>query len=203
VVIAKVALRVSPLKSRRGTFCKINALQANHRGIQGRVSIFTNTSFKGHYMIDTKNEMVKADKKYRGKLFLGYLIAVFVGVIIWNFIVPPFLIYMENLPNKELVETNEMICHLFLLCFIPVAIYVIIIGRRICRFKAIPYPGMRVIRDTVVVTGKKAMARGKSLIILGIVTIILVVTSMISTHYIILNFKQHPLFRPVFYETME
>jgi hypothetical protein len=96
-----------------------------------------------------------------------------------------------------------MISHLFLLCFIPVAVYVIIIGRRTCRYKAIPYPGMRVIRDTVVVTGKKAIIRGKGLIILGIVTIVLVIASMICTHYIILNFKQHPLFRSIFYETME
>jgi 4-amino-4-deoxy-L-arabinose transferase-like glycosyltransferase len=149
--------------------------------------------------MNSEEMIVKADRNYRRKLFSGYLIVIILGILIWNFIRPPFLNILDNLPNKERVEIKEIIAHLFLLSFIPMAIYLITIGRRICRYNAMPYPGMKVIRDTVVVTGKKAIFRGKSLIILGIVVIILLITSMITTHVIILRFKQAPLFSPVFY----
>lgn len=151
--------------------------------------------------MDNEKEIVKADKSYRRKLLLSYMVAIFVGIIVWNFAIPPLLTNLENLPNKARIETKESISHLVMLSFIPVAIYVIIFGRRVCRYKAIPYPGMKVLRDTVIVTGKKAIFRGKCLIILGVVTIFLTVVSMICTHYIVLHFKHFPLFRSVFYGT--
>ena len=104
---------------------------------------------------------------------------------------------------KATVETIEICCHLFLLLFIPPALYLITIGRRICTHKAVPYPGMKVIRDTVIIRGKKAVFRGKSLIVLGTVLVVLVGTSMVATHFILVRFKQHPLFRPVFYGVEE
>ncbi len=146
-----------------------------------------------------EKKIVKADRNYRRKLFSGYLVVIILGILSWNFIRPPFLNILDNLPNKERIEVKEIIVHLFLFSFIPVAIYLIAIGCRICKYNAMPYPGMKVIRDTVVVTGRKAKLRGKSLIILGIVVIILLITSMITTHSIILHFKQAPLFRSVFY----
>ncbi len=147
-----------------------------------------------------ENEIVKTDRNYRRKLFTGYLIVLITGILIWNFIRPPFLNFIENLPNKERVEIKELIVHLFLFSFIPVAIYLITVGRKICKYNAIPYPGMKVIRDTVVITGRKAKHQGKGLIILGIAVIILLITSMISTHLIILRFKHSKLYRPFFIE---
>ncbi|NLD93928.1 MAG: hypothetical protein GX639_14825 [Fibrobacter sp.] len=145
-----------------------------------------------------EKEIIKADRNYRRKLFSGYLIVIILGILAWNFICPPLLNILDNLPNKERVEVKEIIAHLFLFSFIPVAIYLIAIGRKICKYNAMPYPGMKVIRDTVVVTGKKANFRGKTLIILGIVVIILLITSMIATHSIILRFKHSKFFSPFF-----
>lgn len=149
--------------------------------------------------MDSSKIIIQADKDYRRKLLLSYLTAILIGIIMWIFFISPLIIILENLPNKERVETKETIVHLFLFSFIPVAIYVIVIGCRVCKYKAMPYPGMKVIRDTVVVTGKKAIFQGRSLIILGIAGIVLTISSMIANHLIILRFKQNPLFRSVFY----
>jgi hypothetical protein len=144
--------------------------------------------------------LIKADKEYRRNLFLSYLILIIAGILFWYFILPTLISRVENLPNKEHVETMEILSHLFLLLFIPVAIYIIVIGRRMCRHKAVPYPGMKVIRDTVLITGQKATIRGRRLIILGTITIVLTILSIIRTHFITLRFKQHPLFRSYFYQ---
>jgi len=144
-------------------------------------------------------EIVKADALYRKKLFTVYLVMLLLGVVIWKWGVPALLHQLSTLPNREHIEVREIISHSVLVLFIPAAIYLISIGRKVCKYRAMPYPGMRVIRDTVVVTNEKALFRGRSMIVLGTAMIIIVVISMISTHFITLRFKHHPLIRSVFY----
>jgi hypothetical protein len=147
----------------------------------------------------TTDEIVKTDKQYRKRLFNIYLIGIAAVIALWHWGKPMLINHIQQLPIKTQVETVEILSHFFLLLFIPAAIYLITIGRRVCRFKAMPYPGMKVIRDTVIVRGEKALRRGKSMVVLGTALIILVAISIISTHVIMLKFKHHPLFSPVFY----
>jgi hypothetical protein len=146
-------------------------------------------------------EIVKTDKRYRRRLFTAYLIAIFFGVVFWKWGFPLISDYIVSLPNKARIETMEIVEHAVLLLFIPAALYLIVIGRRVCKHQAMPYPGMRVIHDTVIVRGKKALLRGRSMMVLGVVLIVMVISSMIATHLVMLHFKQHPLFRSVFYGT--
>ena len=143
-------------------------------------------------------EIVKTDKCYRRTLFLAYLAVIIIGIAFWKWGRPHFIDYIISLPHKERIEVMETVEILFLLLFVPAAVYLIVVGRRVCRYQAMPYPGMRVIRDTVIIRGKGALLRGRSMIVLGTVMIVLVITSMVATHFIILRLKQHPLFRPVF-----
>ncbi|MBN1575330.1 MAG: hypothetical protein JW913_02180 [Chitinispirillaceae bacterium] len=144
-------------------------------------------------------EIVKTDKRYRRNLFLAYLTALLCGVAFLSWGRPALVSYINNLPAKEHIETIELVEHLFLILFIPAAIYLIAVGRKVCRFRAMPYPGMGVIRDTVIVRGEKALRRGRSMMVLGIAMIAIVIASMLATHVITLRFKHHPLFRPIFY----
>ncbi|MBN1307816.1 MAG: hypothetical protein JXA18_07860 [Chitinispirillaceae bacterium] len=144
-------------------------------------------------------EIVKTDRRYRRNLFLSYLVAIFLGVAFWKWGKRFFTAYMISLPLKERIEVMEMAGHLFLLLFIPAAIYLIVVGKRVCRYQAIPYPGMRVIKDTVIIRGKGALFRGRSMVALGTMLIVLVVISILATHFIVLRFKRHPFFRPFFY----
>lgn len=144
-------------------------------------------------------EIVKADNHYRKILFTAYLLTLLIGAAFWKWILPLVLHHLSSLPNKERFEATEAFSHTVLLLFVPAALYVISIGRKVCRYKAMPYPGMRVIHDTVVITDKKALFRGKCMIVLGTTMIVLVVISIVSTHCINLRFKHHPLFHSVFY----
>ena len=144
-------------------------------------------------------EIVEVDRCYRRNLFLAYLAVILFVLVLWRWGKPLLVSHIVSLPNKERIEFIERAEQLLLLLFIPAAIYLIAVGRKVCRFQAMPYPGMRVIRDTVIVRGKKALFRGRAMIILGTVMIVLVAASMIATHLILLKFKRHPLFRPVFY----
>ena len=145
--------------------------------------------------------IIKTDKRYRRKLFTVYLVMIVIGVAVVKWGVPAFRWYLMELPPKSLVETVETTIHIFLMLFIPAAAYLISIGRKICISKAMPYPGMKVIHDTVVVTGKKALLRGWSLMVLGAIMILMVIASSIVTHRIILRLKHTPIIRPIFYGT--
>lgn len=147
----------------------------------------------------TAMTIVKVDRIYRRNLFGVYILTILVGVALVKWVAPVVLCYVSNLPNKERVETLEILKHLALLLFIPPALYLIHVGKMVCTYKAMPYPGMRVIHDTKVVTGKQAIWRGRSMIALGVVLIVMVVGSIAATHLITLRFKHHPLFRAVFY----
>ena len=145
--------------------------------------------------------VIKTDKRYRRNLFTVYLILIAVGVAVVKWGIPAFRSYLMELPPKSLVETVEATIHIFLMLFIPAAAYLIFIGRKICIFKAMPYPGMKVIHDTVVVTGKKALLRGWSLMVLGAIMILMVIASSIVTHRIIVHMKNVPILKPIFYGT--
>ena len=146
-------------------------------------------------------EIVKTDRRYRRNLLLAYLTAILLVVALWKWGKPQLVTYIVSLPHKERIEVVETAAHLFLLLFIPAAIYVIVVGRRVCRYQTMPYPGMRVIRDTKIIRGRGALLRGRSMVVLGTVMIIAVFASMIATHFVVLRFKQHPIFRSVFYGT--
>ena len=146
-------------------------------------------------------ELIKTDKAYRRKILNIYLTAVAFIIAFWRWILPVIVSRVLSLPNKERVEVLELIAHTLLLLFFPAALYCILTGRKICKYEAMPFPGMKVIRDTVVIRGKKALFRGRCMVALGTAMIIIAIASMFVTHTIILQFKQHPLFRPVFYQS--
>jgi hypothetical protein len=157
---------------------------------------------KTNYRSDTlESDIVRVDKRYRRKLFSAYLVIIISATIFWNFVRPPLVLYVKNLPNKQRIETIETLEHIIMLLFIPAALYLVKVGRKVCRFQAFPYPGMRVIRDTVIIRGRKALFRGRSMIVLGVIMIVMVIASMMINHYLTLQFKNNPLFRPVFYGT--
>jgi energy-coupling factor transporter transmembrane protein EcfT len=143
--------------------------------------------------------IIKADKKYRKNLFNVYLIGISIVIAFWHWGIPVINNFIQELPIKKEVETLEILAHVLLLLFFAPAVYLIYIGRKIRKHSLLPYPGMRVIRDTHVLKGKKAVVRGNILIILGITMICTAILSMTTTHVILVEFKTHPLIRPIFY----
>ena len=149
----------------------------------------------------TDLRIIKADKKYRKNLLNVYLIFIssIIALCYWG--LPVVKEFVLELPVKQKVETLELIGHIVLLLFIPPAIYLIYIGRKIRHSSLLPFPGMKVIRDTRVIQGKKAVFRGNLLMVLGIIMIVTAVLSMTRTHLILVQFKQSPYIKPFFYRS--
>ena len=146
----------------------------------------------------TETQIIKADKKYRKNLFNVYLISISLLIVFWYWGIPLIREFLQALPVKQRVETLEAIGHILLLLFFPPAIYLIYIGYKIRQSSLLPFPGMRVIRDTKVIKGKKAVLRGNVLVILGVIMIVTALISMTTTHLILVQFKQNPIIRPFF-----
>jgi hypothetical protein len=70
----------------------------------------------------------------------------------------------------------------FFIFFIAPASYLILIGRKIKRFAQFPFPGMKVMRDTKVISGKQAIARGNMLIYFGFFACLISIISSIHVY---------------------
>jgi hypothetical protein len=129
-------------------------------------------------------EIIKADKKYRNKLFLVYLLCIAaLGLSLWLGL-RPFLRYLDGLHYMPLMNLSEVCVMLFLLCIIGPSCFLIYVGRKIIFSRRMPYPGQKVIHDTKLLEGKKAVLRGRMLLYLGIAAIIISLAGAARSHYI-------------------
>ena len=133
-------------------------------------------------------EIIKTDKKYRNILFAAYLAAIGIAVIFIKFVWPVLLKHFNALDVKTTFVIGETVITIFLLSFIIPAFYLIVTGRKILQHNQIPYPGMKVIRDTKVIYGRNARIRGHVLVWLGYISIVFAVVSTLTTHFLIRRF---------------
>ncbi len=129
-------------------------------------------------------EILKADKQYRTRLFTAYLIGIAVLSLCLCIGLPRYLVYLHKLKIGSMLDIAEITIMVFLACFISPACYLIVAGRRIMVSKRAPWPGQKVIRDTKIIEGKKAVARGKMLFFLGILTIVMLIAGAARCHYL-------------------
>jgi hypothetical protein len=87
----------------------------------------------------------------------------------------------------------EIAVVLFLLLFIIPAIVLIRIGTKTVHSKRFPYPGMKVIHDAVVVTGRNAVFRGRALLILGYISIGMALLGSIAMHIMFIYIRSSPI----------
>jgi hypothetical protein len=139
-------------------------------------------------------EILKADRAFRARLFLGYglslaALAALVPAVSWA-----FARYMAGAQVPQKLLAAEAAGSGFMLLFILPSVYLVATGRRVVREGRWPHSGMKVIHDTEVQRGAKAVARGRRLIWLGATCIFLVVCGSLATRFIFYKFKTDPLF---------
>jgi cytochrome bd-type quinol oxidase subunit 1 len=131
-----------------------------------------------------EREILKADKQYRKRLFTAYLIGIAVISLCLYFGLPRYSGYLDKLIIENRLGLAEIFVMLFLACFIGPAGYIIVVGRRIMVAKRFPWHGQKVIHDTKIIEGRKAVIKGRMLFSLGIFTIIIIIAGAARTHYI-------------------
>jgi hypothetical protein len=134
-------------------------------------------------------EFFRTDRRYRTRLFISYGAALLLLALFFRFGLPPFLAFLRGREIPAFLMITEICVMVFLLSFIVPALYLIYIGKKILHFGQVPYPGMKVIRDTKVIFGSKAVFRGKILIFLGILSIALAIAGSIASHYYFEKFR--------------
>ena len=125
-------------------------------------------------------DIVRADKEFRKRfvLFLMLIVIVFVVTIVS---MKSYLDQMEQLrredpglAGKKVVLLLKWWMGLGSLPVLGLAVYQIILARRILKSGRFPPPGMKVIRDTKIQTGAKAKKVAISLIALSSIIIVII-----------------------------
>jgi hypothetical protein len=135
------------------------------------------------------DQIIKTDKPYRKKLFTTYAIAIIVLVLFFWLVLPQCKAHLYTLPIMDFLLTTEIAVIIFLLLFIAPAVYLIRFGQKVLAHNQFPYPGQKVIHDTKVVTGKKAVSFGRMLIFLGILSLFMSVTGIVVSHVYFEKFR--------------
>ena len=134
--------------------------------------------------VPNENKIVRTDKRFRNIIAVVYG-AIFAGGIPFAvFALPPLLHKINRLHIQTSIFIGETVIIAFLLCFIFPALYLFSIGIKIKLHSRFPYPGMKVMRDTPVVTGKKAIAKARMLMYLGILAVVVSVAGSLHIHFI-------------------
>lgn len=139
-------------------------------------------------------ETVKADKAYRARLLAGYAAVLLALLTLGPWLTLIFLRYLDRaaVPQKLLAAETAGIG--FLLLFILPSAYLIATGRRAIRESRWPHSGMKVIHDTAVLRGRRAVSRGRFHVWLGAACIFLVLAGSSATRFIFHKFKTDPFF---------
>lgn len=118
-------------------------------------------------------KLERADRKERIRWFIILLVMALAGAaaIVW---LGPTL--TGRLESAEPEKTLRVVVMALSILFIPVAVFgltIVLLGRRTLSSERFPPPGVKVIRDTVVLEGREARRRGYILTVLGSLLIIL------------------------------
>ena len=130
-------------------------------------------------------EIVRADKSYRRKFFTWHAIFILFGaaVIVWG--LPWLEEYLRQANPKTAAGILKGWFIFAFLSIIPIAIYMLSLGRKVIKHERIPLPGAKVIIDTRPIVGKKAMVRGRGLVVVSLLLIALGLSGALFTPYML------------------
>ena len=132
-----------------------------------------------------EQDIICADKDYRRKFIrrtiIIYLLCLLIGatLILWG--LPRAQEYVEGLDCKTAYLVIKIAIIFIFLSILPFAVYFLRFGQRIIESEQLPPPGTKVIRDTKVIRGDKAIARGRVVFFLSLLMVCL---SLIGALYI-------------------
>ncbi len=119
------------------------------------------------------DRMIKADKKLRGLVIGIAAIGVLVALVLMQWVLPRGVRYLERQEPRTILRVLEAGTALIFLSVVPMALYLYCFGRRAVRYRQLPPPGTRVVVNTKVIEGDRAVTRGRIVMTLAVVLFVL------------------------------
>ena len=107
--------------------------------------------------------IIPADKKYRNKMLRYLFFGLIAGGLVAGLFMPGLLETASKSGDKAKMIFHVMFAGLmvlFLMLF-PLGLYLLALGKLTIATERFPPPGIRVIRDTVLIQGEEAIRRGR------------------------------------------
>lgn len=134
--------------------------------------------------------IMPADKGYRRRVLAIYVVIVLLGLVLIGWVLPLTKEYIDQLEPETATSAMKTTLILVFLTIVPIALYILAFGRKVMQHERFPPPGVKVIRDTKIIEGKKARARGRVLVVLSLVLIFLGVIGALYTPYMLNKVKK-------------
>jgi len=130
-------------------------------------------------------EIVRADRSYRRKFFTWHAIFIVLGaaVIVWG--LPWLEEYLRHANPKIAAGILKGWFIFAFLSIIPIALYVLLLGRKVIKHERIPLPGAKVLIDTYPILGEKARLRGRVLVVASLCLIAIGLFGALFTPYML------------------
>jgi hypothetical protein len=118
-------------------------------------------------------KVIRADKRVQKLVILAYIVAVLILVVLLRWILPWGENRLEQAEPKNMLQIIRIVIAFIFLSIVPFGLYMCRLGWRVIRHKQMPPPGTKVIVDTKVLEGSKAVTRGKLIITISLLLILL------------------------------
>jgi hypothetical protein len=134
-----------------------------------------------------EKEILPANKEYRRKFIVRItvlcIVALVLGcvLILWGH--PWMKRYLETLEPRRGLRLITWSLALIFLSILPICVFIFLQGRKIMRSERFPPPGTKVIRDTEVIRGERAIARGRLLVGAALVLACLALVAAVYVPY--------------------
>ena len=108
----------------------------------------------------SEREIIKADPKTRGIVLALLAAGLVLGFLLLHRGLPLFLDYLKSSDPGHALRVLRIVTALLFLSVVPVCAYVYRLGRTVAAQRRFPPHGMKVVKDTPLVTGDRARFRG-------------------------------------------
>ena len=122
---------------------------------------------------ETQERVIKADKKTRALAVLICIVWACVGVALIEWVLPWGQEQLERAEPGQASRVMQLLVGFIFLSIIPFAAYLFRFGLRAVAHRQMPPPGTRVIRDTKLLEGDKAVTRGRLIMLMALLLVVL------------------------------
>ncbi|MBF0529179.1 MAG: hypothetical protein HQK55_07895 [Deltaproteobacteria bacterium] len=128
-------------------------------------------------------EIVRADRTTRITVVVIVIVVMVIVGFLFQWGLPRLVFHLKTLPAEEAVQTIKIGLVVTFGSVIPIGLYMFVIGRRTSREERFPPRGLKVLRDTKIISGPSAVRRGRVIQALGALLMITAAASATYAYY--------------------